>query len=70
MDLGEIEDPKKSESYNEKQFTILLEEKGFQSVCPSCSDLWIRSAEVLKKKRKKKKKTQKMQLSEDEYNNM
>lgn len=48
MDLGEIEDLKKSESYNEKQFTVLLHEKGFQSVSPSCSDLWIRSAEILK----------------------
>lgn len=66
MDLGETEDLKKSLSYNEKQFTILPGERGFQSVCPSCSDLWIRSTEALNKKKKEEEK--KMQLSEDEYN--
>jgi len=52
---------KKSQSYNEKQFTILSGERGFQSVCPSCNDLWIRRTEALKNNKK-------IQLSEDEYN--
>ena len=48
VDLDEMEDFKKSE----KQFTILSGVRGFQSVCPSCSDLWIRSAEALKEEKK------------------
>lgn len=56
VDLDKIEDSEKSESYNEKQFTILPGERGFQSVCPSCSDLWITSIDILKKENKKEKK--------------
>lgn len=51
VDLGETEDFEKSESCNEKQFTILPGDRGFQSVCPSCSDLRVRRKEALKKKR-------------------
>jgi len=51
VDLDEMEDFKKSE----KQFTILSGVRGFQSVCPSCSDLWIRSAEALKEEKKTQK---------------